>query len=85
MRIRPLLLTIAIAVFGGVPAALAVLADPFGPVEVADPTWRPGSLFDDAAPLAGADGAGTCCWRRCSGTRSPTTSAPSMSAAVPRP
>ena len=46
MRLRRILPVIAIVVFGGVPAALAVTADPFGPVEVADPTWHPGTFIN---------------------------------------
>ena len=45
MNPRRLILMTAIVVLGAVPTALAVSADPFGPVEVADPTWRPGYLL----------------------------------------
>lgn len=58
MRIRHILGIVAIAVFAGVPAALAVTADPFGPIEIADPVYRPGPLFNDSATVAGADAGG---------------------------
>jgi len=62
MRLRRLLPVIAIAVFGGVPAALAVSADPWGPAETADPTyWPPGLYNDDAAQLA-VDKDGNALW-----------------------
>ena len=37
MRLRRIALAIALIVFGVVPTALALTADPFGPVEVAAP------------------------------------------------
>ena len=59
MRLRRIALAIALIVFGVVPAAVALTADPFGPVEVADPTWHPGSFFNGGQrPFVGADGAG---------------------------
>jgi len=59
MRLRRIALAIALIVFGVVPTALALTADPFGPVEVADPTWHPGSFFNGGQrPFVGADGAG---------------------------
>ncbi len=58
MRLRRLSLTFAIALFVGVPAALAVTADPFGPVEVADPTWHPATNFNSSSPFVGADASG---------------------------
>ena len=58
MNPRRLILMTAIVVLGAVPTALAVSADPFGPVEVADPTWRPGSFFSDASPFVGSDASG---------------------------
>ncbi len=58
MRLRRLLPVIAIVVFGGVPAALAVTADPFGAPETADPVFRPRTFFNDIAPFFGADASG---------------------------
>ena len=58
MKLRPLLPLIAIAVFGGVPAAVAVTADPFGPVEVADSVYRPATNYRGDPPFVGSDGSG---------------------------
>jgi hypothetical protein len=58
MRLPRILTIAAVGVFGVVPAALAVMADPFGGPEVADPTWRPATFFTDGTPFFGADNAG---------------------------
>ena len=48
----------AVGVLVAVPVAGALMADPFGSSEVADPTWQPRPLFVDSAPVLGVDGAG---------------------------
>ncbi len=53
-----IVLIAAVGVLVAVPVAGALMADPFGPIEVADPTWRPRPLFVDTAPVLGVDGAG---------------------------
>ncbi|WP_211233020.1 hypothetical protein [Solirubrobacter soli] len=62
MRLRRLLPAIAIVVFGVVPAALAVSADPWGAVEVADSTTRPPGLFNDDASQLAVDANGNALW-----------------------
>ena len=52
---------VLVAVLSGtvaVPVALAMSADPFGPIEVADPTYNPKPLFNDDASVLGVDGSG---------------------------
>ena len=58
MKLRPLLPLIAIAVFGGVPAAAAFTADPFGPVEIADSVYHPATNYRGNPPFVGSDGSG---------------------------
>ena len=57
---RRLLLALALTVAVATPAA-ALIADPFGAIEVADPTGRPGELIYDGPSLA-VDGAGNAAW-----------------------
>ena len=72
--LRRIVLVAAVGGLVAVPVALAVSADPFGPIEVADPTWRPRPLFNDDAPVLGVDGAGNALLGdvrpRCAGQRS---------------
>jgi hypothetical protein len=55
------LLAPVLALLVAAPVALAVTADPFGPVEVVDAGGRPGDLIFDG-PLIGVDGAGNALW-----------------------
>ena len=59
---RRLLLALVLTAIVAAPAAAAALiADPFGAVEVADPTGRPGELIYNGPSLA-VDGAGNALW-----------------------
>jgi hypothetical protein len=60
--LRRIALGAALGGFVGVPVALAVSADPFGSIEVADPTLRPKPRFNDDATVLGVDGAGNALW-----------------------
>jgi hypothetical protein len=53
---------LAVVVFGAVPAALAVSADPWGAAETVDPTYRPPGLFNDDASRLAVDGSGNALW-----------------------
>ena len=53
-----IVLMATVGVLVAVPVAGALMADPFGPSEIADPTWQPRPLFVDTAPVLGVDGAG---------------------------
>ena len=65
---RRLLLAVVLAVVVAAPA-VALTADPFGAVEVADPTGRPGELIYNGPSLA-VDGAGNALWIGYAATRS---------------
>ena len=55
---RRIVLLALLGALCGVPVALAMSADPFGSIEVADPTFRPKPRFNDNATVLGVDGAG---------------------------
>jgi hypothetical protein len=57
--LRRIVLLATLGGLGAVPVALAVSADPFGAIEVADPTFRPKPRFNDNATVLGVDGAGS--------------------------
>jgi hypothetical protein len=62
MRIvRRVVLAVVLALVVSVPVSAAVMADPFGPVEVVDPGGRPGDLVYNG-PVLGVDGAGGALW-----------------------
>src|SRR3954471_6384076 len=60
--LRRIVLLATLGGLGAVPVALAVSADPFGSIEVVDPTYRPRPLFNDDASVLGVDGAGNALW-----------------------
>ena len=63
MRLRRMLAVLAIVVFGGVPAALAVSADPFGAGGGRRPDLASGDEFiNDGRRSPGRTARGTCCW-----------------------
>jgi len=56
--LRRILVPAVLSVLIAVPVAAAVVADPFGPVEVVHPIWKPWDVFLEGAPILGVDASG---------------------------
>ena len=56
--LRRILVPAVLSVLIAVPVAAAVVADPFGPVEVVHPVWKPWDLYLEGGPILGVDASG---------------------------
>jgi hypothetical protein len=55
---RRIVVPAVLSVLIAVPVAAAVVADPFGPVEVVHPVWKPWDLYLEGGPIVGVDSSG---------------------------